>query len=383
MRLITRYILTQLVIALLLGTAGLMTLLWLVHSLRFFDAFINKGLSVGVFLELTLLLMPGFLTFFLPIALFGVILFVYQKLIQDRELMVLQSSGHGRWQLSSPALVLAGLLCVVTFVLTLWVVPRLEQSFQTLQYRIRSEVSRLALTEGAFTEVNDTITIYVRDTNERGDLQGLIIHDSSDPDVDVIITADRGALIYEDDDARIQMVGGVRQERDKATGLVDFLFFDSYSVGVAGTEEDPLARVPKSRERPTWDLLTLTERDRMLPSLPYTFTDASVRRMRMEAHQRFAKPLANISFALLALGALLSGDFNRQGRNRRLLLAIAAMVAAQASVLGAGQMARADTIYLPLLYMGSLATAGLGVFWLVRYPRPKRERPLKLRVTTA
>jgi len=377
MRLITRYILGQLVIALVLGTAGLMALLWLIHSLRFFDAFINKGLSVGVFLELTLLLMPGFLTFFLPIALFGVILFVYHKLTMDRELMVLQSSGLGRWQLARPALALGTLLSLITLVLTLWMVPHLERRFNELQHRLRNEVSRLALTEGAFTEVTDTITIYVRETTERGDLNGLVIHDRSDPDTDVIITAARGALLYESDEARVMMVGGVRQERDQATGLVDFLFFDSHSVTVAGTNEDPLMRVPKSRERPTWDLFTLTTQDRMLPDMPMTFSDAGIRRMRMEGHQRLAKPLTNLGFALLALGALLSGDFNRLGRNRRIFIAVAGVVAAQASLLGAGELARTDMMYLPLLYVGSVGTTALGMAWLLRYPRPTRLRRLR------
>ncbi|MBB4266554.1 LptF/LptG family permease [Roseospira visakhapatnamensis] len=377
MRLITRYILNQLVIALVLGTAGLTALLWLLNSLRFFDAFINKGLSVGVFLELTLLLMPGFLTFFLPIALFGVILFVYHKLTLDRELMVLQSAGLGRWQLARPALGLATVLCATTFVLTLWIVPHLERAFNELQFRIRHEVSRLALTEGAFTEVTDTLTIYVRETTDRGDLRGLIIHDRGDPDLDVVITATRGALLYENDEARVLMVGGVRQERDRTTGLVDFLFFDSHSVGVAGGEKNPLARVPKSRERPTLELFTLTTEDRMLADLPLTFSEAGIRRMRMEGHQRIAKPLANIAFALLALGALLSGDFNRQGRNRRIIIAVAGVVTAQASMLGAGQLARTDLLYLPLLYLGPIATAGLGCVWLARYPRPARPRALQ------
>lgn len=376
MRLVTRYILGQLVIALVLGTAGLMTLLWLIHSLRFFDAFINKGLSVWVFLELTLLLMPGFLTFFLPIALFGVILFVYHKLTLDREVMVLQSSGLGRWQLAHPALLLSAILCVVTVMLTLWIVPRLERAFNELQYRIRSEVSRLALNEGAFTEVTDTITIYVRETTERGDLEGLIIHDRSDPDTDIVITATRGALLYENNEARVMMVGGVRQERDRTTGMVDFLFFDSHSVGVAGAKEDPLARMPKSRERSTLDLFTLTTQDNVLPGVPMTFSEASIRRMRMEGHQRLAKPLANIGFALLALGALLSGDFNRHGRNRRIIVAVAVVVTAQASVLGAGELARTDLIYLPLLYAGAVGTTALGLVWMLQYPRPARPRRL-------
>jgi lipopolysaccharide export system permease protein len=57
MRGITRYVLKQLAVGMLLGTVGLSTLLWLSQSLRFVDLIINKGLSVGLFLRLTSLLL--------------------------------------------------------------------------------------------------------------------------------------------------------------------------------------------------------------------------------------------------------------------------------------------------------------------------------------
>ncbi|WP_184013279.1 LptF/LptG family permease [Roseospira marina] len=370
MRLTTRYILRQLVIALVLGTTALMVLLWLIHSLRFFDAFINKGLSVGTFLKLTVLLMPGFLTFFLPIALFGVILFVYNRMTADRELMVLQSSGLSRWRVGSPALLLAGVLTAVGFYLTLDAVPRLESAFNALHFEIRHEITKLALTEGAFTEVSDTLTIYVRDSTERGDLEGLIIHDSRDPDAEVTITARRGALVYDHDQPRVMMVNGVRQERDRETGRVSFLFFDSHAMPIAASDAESVVRVPETRERSTWDLLTLQEGERMASNAPYLFTERNVRRARMEAHLRLAKPLSNLAFALVGLGALLSGEFNRSGRNTRVAVAVVVVVLAQAAVLGAGNLARTDLLYLPLLYVGPLGSMALGLWWMLRYPRP-------------
>ncbi|MBB4285484.1 LptF/LptG family permease [Roseospira goensis] len=370
MRLVLHYVLRQLVIALVLGTTALMVLLWLIHSLRFFDAFLNKGLPVGTFLTLTVLLMPGFLTFFLPIALFAVILFVYHRMIVDRELMVLQAAGLSRWQIGAPALALAAALCGLGYYLTLDAVPRLERAFNALRFEIRHEISRLALTEGAFTEISDTLTIYVRNATERGDLEGLIIHDRSDPDITVTITARRGALVYDQGQPRVMMVKGVRQERDRASGRVSFLFFDRHSMAVADRDAEGMVRVPESRERTTVELFTLTTEDQMAPNFPHTFTEGNVRRMRMEGHQRLAKPLANVSFALVALGALLAGEFNRQGRNRRIVVAVAAVVLAQATTLGAANLARSDLTWLPLLYVGPLGTMALGLWWLLRYPRP-------------
>jgi len=372
MRLATRYILRQLVVALVLGTSALMVLLWLIHSLRFFDAFINKGLSVGAFLKLTVLLMPGFLTFFLPIALFGVILFVYNRMTMDRELMVLQSAGMSRWRIGAPALILSAVLSVFGFYLTMDAVPRLERDFNELRFEIRHEITKLALTEGAFTEVDANRTIYVRNSTEQGDLEGLIIHDTGDPKVDVTITAQRGALIYDQGHPKVIMINGVRQERNLETGRVSFLFFDSHSIPMASDDASNVIRVPESRERPFWQLLTLQVGDPMAPGAPERFSEGVVRGARMEAHQRLAKPLANIAFALVGLGALLSGEFNRQGRNIRVIVAVVVVVLSQATVLGSANLARTNLLYLPLLYAGPLGSMALGLWWMLRYPRPGR-----------
>jgi len=372
MRLATRYILRQLIVSLVLGTSALMVLLWLIHSLRFFDAFINKGLSVAAFLKLTILLMPGFLTFFLPIALFGVILFVYNRMTLDRELMVLQSAGMSRWRIGAPALILAGVLSVFGFYLTMVAVPRLERDFNELRFEIRHEITKLALTEGAFTEVDANRTIYVRNSTEQGDLEGIIIHDTSDPKADVTITAQRGALIYDQDRPKVVMINGVRQERNLETGRVSFLFFDSHSIPMASSDAANVIRVPETRERPFWQLLTLQVGDPMAPGAPERFSESVVRGARMEAHQRLAKPLANIAFALVGLGALLSGEFNRQGRNIRVIVAVGVVVLAQATVLGSANLARTNLLYLPLLYAGPLGSMALGLWWMLRHPRPGR-----------
>ncbi len=74
---ITRYILRQLVIGMLLVTAGLTCVIWLSQSLRFIEMIVNRGLSAAQFFYLTFLLLPNFLSIILPIALFTIVVFTY------------------------------------------------------------------------------------------------------------------------------------------------------------------------------------------------------------------------------------------------------------------------------------------------------------------
>ncbi len=89
-----RYILRQITAALVAVTLALVALIWLTQSLRFVELIVNRGLSPFVFLRLTVLLVPSFVAVILPITIFVVVQFVYQRLAGDRELTVMRAAGQ-------------------------------------------------------------------------------------------------------------------------------------------------------------------------------------------------------------------------------------------------------------------------------------------------
>ena len=88
-----RYMFRQLALALIAVTGGLTALIWLVQSLRFVELVVNHGLSLGVFMQLTGLLIPSFVAVILPITTFVVVQFIYQRLAGDREITVMRAAG--------------------------------------------------------------------------------------------------------------------------------------------------------------------------------------------------------------------------------------------------------------------------------------------------
>ena len=80
-------------IGFLLVTFSLMSIIWLTQSLRVIDRIVNQGLPFGSFLYMTILLLPNILTMILPIALFGALLFAYNRLFTDSELVVMRAVG--------------------------------------------------------------------------------------------------------------------------------------------------------------------------------------------------------------------------------------------------------------------------------------------------
>lgn len=81
-----------------------MSILWLTQSLRFVELVTNKGLPLSLFIKMTSCLMPRLFSLLSPISVFVAVLFVYNRMLSDRELVVMQSAGISPWQNARPAI---------------------------------------------------------------------------------------------------------------------------------------------------------------------------------------------------------------------------------------------------------------------------------------
>lgn len=365
---ITRYFLRQLAVGMLFVSAALACVLWLTQSLRLIEMIVNQGISVVTFLKLTGMLMPSFLVVIIPIALFAVILFTYNKLNSDRELVVLRAAGLSNWSLAKPALILAAATTIVGYALSLWLIPLTVQNFREVQWSIRNDISNLLLQEGTFNKFGQGVTIYVRARTSDGELLGILVHDKRSPAKPVTLMAEKGALVFTETGPRILMLNGNRQQLADGTGQLSVLNFDSYTVDLTMNSGDSGARFRDARELSMIELFNASEAQ---------MGSADYRRAKVELHQRLTSPLYSLGYAFIALAALLTAGFDRRGQTVTVLTAIGLMVAVQAGVLGLANLSAAKPIFLPLLYVLALLPLAVGPWVLLRSPRrPPFRRPL-------
>src|SRR5437763_12234202 len=129
-----RYILRQCLSVTLFVTAALSAAVWLAQSLRLIDLIVNRGLSVEVFLYLALLILPRFFDIVLPIGAFIAVLFVFNKLTSESELVVMRASGLGPVALARPVLLLAGIGFLALLSLSAYILPASTPEFTDLQF---------------------------------------------------------------------------------------------------------------------------------------------------------------------------------------------------------------------------------------------------------
>lgn len=357
---ISRYIARQLLIGTALVSVVLVFIVWLTQSLRFLQFVMNKGLPLGTWLKLTGYMLPGFFSLILPAAFFFVVLFVYNKLAMDKELVVVQAAGVSRIGLAKPATYTACALMAFAFMLYSFIVPGSVQGFKELQWTIRTDVSQVLLREGAFNSLGQGLTVYVRERAASGELVDLMVNDARDPKQPVTLLAARGDVRESETGPVVMLYNGSRQERRGGEQL-SVLYFDTYALdlGKLGNESGA-SRRPDNRERSTWDLLSLDENDGYTPDV--------LARMRSEGHQRLTMPLAVLGYALLAVAWLLSGNYDRRGQTGRISGAVLTVVVLQAAALGAMNATAKSAFLAPLMYMVAILPIAISAIILAYGP---------------
>ncbi|MBL8629057.1 MAG: LptF/LptG family permease [Rhodospirillaceae bacterium] len=355
---ITRYITRQLLIGTALVSVVLVFIVWLTQSLRFLQFVMSKGLPLGTWLKLTVYMLPGFFTLILPSAFFFVVLFVYNKLAMDKELVVVQAAGVSRLGVAKAATLTATGLTILGLILSSLIVPASVQGFKDLQFLIRTDVSQVLLREGAFNALGDGLTVYVREHATNGELLDLMVNDARNPQKPVTLLAARGVVREAANNTRVVMLfKGSRQERLSPEKL-SVLYFDTYALDLGMVTGSEGQRNPDNRERWTWDLLSLDEKDGYAPN--------AVDRMRAEAHQRLTAPFAALGYALLATAWLLLGSFDRRGQWRRIGGAVLTVVVLQAAALSAMNATAKSDAFAPLMYIVAFLPIIVSAYVLAR-----------------
>ena len=365
-RSIYKYLFFQLIAALGFVTALLVSTIWLVTALRFIDYIVNRGLPLTSFLALVALTLPGLLNVALPLAVFAAVLFVHQRLAHDNEIVVMRAAGVGPLMLATPAIALGLVGAVVTYAMSLYLMPAGQRAFKDWQNDIRDNYAQVALQEGAFNRLGPGLTVFLRERVADGELRGLLIHNATDPQNPETLLAERGVITAGEFGPRVLLVKGSRQVLNRESGRLQFLSFDRY-VFEPKTESGPVGR--RFRER----------NERFLHELFWPPDPVVEDRQRndfwAEGHARLTKPLLALSFALVAAAATLSGEHSRRRSIRKPLIATVVIASASALLITSQNIAsdgvRAGAIPLYIVPIGLM----LGALLQMRLgPRAKTAR---------
>ena len=358
------YILRQLTIAFAIVVLSLTCVVWLSQSLRFIDMIVNRGLPLTTFAYLTVLLLPTWLSIVMPIAGFASVLFTYNRMLNDREIIILISSGLSPGYIARPAILIASLIMACCYLMTLYMIPMSYRTFKELQFQIRHNYTDVLLREGVFNNIAKDITVFVRKRNDQGELVGIIVNDDRNPNQKFTLKALTGALILSDRGPKVFMKKGNRQARNNKTGLIGLLIFDRYT--------GDLGDIKSIAQRSSRDQNELNLNELLNPGKEIT-NPKKAKRYIAEGHYRLTSPILALSLPLIGLAILLRGEFSRRGQNWRIISAISAAALIECAGLGSKFFAAKELFLIPIMYFSVISPVFLAFFLLIsrQVKRPK------------
>ncbi len=337
---------------------SLLAMLWLTQSLRFVEMVTNKGLPLHLFVELTTLLMPQMFTVLSPIALFASVLFVYNRLLSDRELVIMQAAGISPIYNAAAAILIGILLSLFSIYVQNVGIPRAEGAFRRLEWEVKNNVSHLMFHEGEFTDLKDNMTVFITKHEPDGSVSGILLNDETNAKKKVTLSAEKGRIVYQGDHPHIILINGTRQEIDKDSLRFSSLKFERYSVDLGHLGQGGL-KPPTIREKSIKELLGANANSDLSPALK--------RKYLVEGNRRITTPWYNLVFALMACTGLLIGNFNRRGQTKVITLSVASMIIVQGLDLIFTNLAGRTLYFLPFLYLNCLLPFVICVYLLCWY----------------
>jgi lipopolysaccharide export system permease protein len=353
-----RYLFRNLMVATLYSALGLTLTIWLSQSLRAIELVVEAGAPMELFLLMLVLSVPTFLGIVLPIALMGGLLFTYNRMTMDSELVVMRAAGVGPLALAKPAAIVGAAVAVMVLALDLYLAPAAHQALADVERSVRNDYSQLVPREGVFTDISKGFSVYARKRDQDGNLFNILVHDARNPAKPETTIGERAVIQVGENGPRIVIFNGHKQDLDRATGQLSQLFFDRYAIDMKLATGQAQDRRQDAREQTTADLLN--------PSPDIRSDERAMRQVVSELHNRLSSPLLALAFTAVAMACLLSGEFNRRGQTARIGLAVVFAILLEGGFLGLTGLSTKTLQVIPLMYLMPLVAMIGGVLVLIR-----------------
>ncbi len=292
-------------------TIVLGALAMLTQSLAALDMIVDDQASFIAYLKITLLALPQLIAIILPFALFIAVAYAVQRLHTDNEFLVAFAGGMTKWAVITPVMRIATLAVLANLAINTWAQPVAYKVMREIVYDVRSDLAASIIRPGEFISPALNLTIFAREVNN-GVLSDVMIHDGRDRNNPLTYFAQSGFFIDTGPYPALSLTNATRQGIG-TDGTLEILEFSSTSFEMRGVIAPQGALLYKRSDRYLGELFH--------PDPANYWDRQNANSLLAEGHFRLSATLYNLTFALMALAALLGGDYNRMGYGPRLMIA--------------------------------------------------------------
>ncbi|MBI4457066.1 MAG: LPS export ABC transporter permease LptF [Acidobacteria bacterium] len=279
---------------------------------RFAELLIRNGAEPGTVVEVCLSLLPGILTFTVPLSFLVGTLIAFGRLSSDSEIVAFRACGISSLKLLIPVLKIGGWVFLVTAALTLYLLPYGNRHLLELRYLVGIRQAMSDIRPRVLNEDIANMILYVeRIQYKQGIWDGVFVADTTVANEQKIILARRGQVAPQPERGTLQLhfEEGTIYKMDMQDNTRDNLSaFKTLEMSMRVAENGPPPIRPlKPEEKSTFELLVHGES-----------TAKERHKTSVELNRRLALPLSTFAFAFLGLA--LGINTRRGGRAYGLII---------------------------------------------------------------
>lgn len=321
-------------------TLVLTSIVWITQTLRMIHL-IDKGIKFSRFLELILFIVPSLLFMILPIIVVISVVHVYNRLQDERQIVILRSSGLSNFELAKPALIVASIITVIAYFISAYLMPLSYNKLKEGLVNFKEGYVSSIIEARTFNQISKHSTIYVDNKNSNGSLSGIVLFDNKLPANRTILFAKKGRIAISDPHkTSFELTDGLRHSYDQLGNLTK-LHFDHLVVAINEESSDSTDRQRTSLELYIQEMIWP---DKDLPQ-------EKQNRLITDGHLRIVWPLFNFAFVFLALSIFLNQPYNRKSHIKQFLLTFLPILLSSYIHFTVQKIAYKDLSYIFLCYL--------------------------------
>ena len=358
---LTGYIFKQSIKNVIVSTLVLISVIWLSQSFKSIKLIINNGANLSDFFLLSIYSFPSWLLIALPFGTFAGCMISYLKLQNDKEIIIMKSSGLNDIQISKPAIFVSLVSALILFIVSHIILPESYKNFKILQNEIRNSSKDLNLKDNTFIELDKNQTIFVGDTSNNN-LSQIFIQDKTDP-LNVNEYYAKNGFFTMDDKLILVLINGTRIVTNKQ-GKSTILKFKKYNIEI-NSDNNKISSVKKTSKRMVeyneynfFELIELAKANSNKKG-----------KLLAEANYRNTITFSPIVFILILMITVLKDNFSRKISIYKKTLSISLILITQTLFIIIKNAVHSNSAILPLMYLFPICLIVISLFYLQKNKR--------------
>ena len=294
MRILSRYILKEVLSHTLLGLLVFTFIIFVRHIGRLLELAVRNELPAPSTLMLFLLPLPSILVLTIPMAVLVGILIGLSRMSADGEVIAARAAGIGTRHFVRPVMALALGACLISLWVSLVLAPRAARQLHRMEQEITAGTATHAIQPRVFIEQFPNLLLYLQDVSgPDSEWHGVFIADTTRPSSPKITLAERGRIVTDLPNHRLTL-----HLEAGSTHEIDPEHPERYSIAQFTATDIPIP-LPQSEEvQGEWKAPMAL---RLSELFQRGEDPARNRALQVELQYRFALPVASLVLALVGI----------------------------------------------------------------------------------